>query len=485
MQRKDFMKLDFDHCYAAVKAKDSRFDGIFFTAVKTTGIYCRNVCPARIPFFKNVEFYSSAAAAEGSGYRPCLRCRPETAPGSPAWNGTCTTVKRAIRLIQSGRFLDGSLDDCCEVLGVSPRHLNRLFQEHIGVSVGSYRNTFRLQSAKLLLDSTHLPISDIAFASGFGSTRRFNDAFRQTYDCSPSQARKKPQLVTQQGFLTVRLGYREPFSWDFFVDYIGARAARCVEYIDRQKYLRSISISGKSVLLRVCPVPNNQCLEVTIPNEHFREIFRVCEKVRDVFDLRANIIEITERLKQSAIMKRFLGSRAAFPVPGSWELFELGVRTIVGQQISVRAATTVTSRIVERCGERVQLGVEEIQFLFPTPSVIAQADLSNLGMNRTKVDTIKRFAMNFARVNAASTLEEKKRELSKLKGIGPWTIEYIAMRALKDPNAFPAADLGVLKALSRKEERIKPKQASFLSQQWEPYRSYAVYVLWNSLGEQE
>jgi AraC family transcriptional regulator of adaptative response / DNA-3-methyladenine glycosylase II len=478
---------DFKHCHRAVCARDHRFDGLFFTAVRTTGIYCRCVCPAKTPKPGNVSFFRSASEAEERGYRPCLRCRPETAPGSPAWSGTSATVLRAVRLIQQGQFSGSDGSELFHRLGVSGRHLNRLFRQHIGITFGSYLRTSRIQAAKILLESTDLPVTEIAFAAGFGSIRRFNDAFRASYGVSPREIRRgKHQHDRESGLVSLRLGYRPPFSWNYFVRYLGGRIITGVESVDRDSYRRSIVVGGKPWILEVRPEHATHQLMVTFPRELLPEVFRICKKVRDLFDLRCNATAIREKLVLDPRLKQMLHRKVLPRAPGCWDPFELGIRTIIGQQISVKAATTVMGRIVKRLGTPMSHQVSGVTTVFPEPQSFVDGNLDGLGLNNQRIATLRAFAGAVAAEDmfaAGHDSEEIRQRLVAIPGIGPWTAEYIAMRALRNPDAFPSSDLGVLKALGpdASGKQFKPKAAEAAAEAWRPWRAYAVFTLWSSL----
>lgn len=479
------MKLNPEQCYRAVQARDHRYDGLFYTGVHTTGIYCRCICPARTPKFENVRFYSSPLQAEAQGLRPCLRCRPESAPGSPAWAGTSSTVRRALRLIDQGHFFDDDLDKFSQRLGVSSRHLNRLFKEHIGISAGSCGRIKRVQMAKSLLDQTALPISQIALSVGYRSIRRFNDAFKQSYGAAPSDIRRSHvKQKPESNSVTLSLSYRAPFSWEFFQGYLGARSIRGVESIDHLGYRRMVEFEGIPYLLVVTPDLETKVLKVSFPLEALAHTMAITEKVRDLFDLRCDTNAVKTRLCTDPLMNQILERMELPRVPGCWDPFELGVRTIVGQQVSVAAATTITSRIAERLGSKLPQSPDGANLLFPKPEVLMTANLDGIGLPGKRTEALRAFAQatfNGELLSPGQDRDEFCRRLTSISGIGPWTAEYMSMRAFCDPSAFPASDLGVLKALSRgRDIRIRPSEALQQATAWEPWRAYAVYTLWLS-----
>lgn len=479
------MKLNPEQCYRAVQARDHRYDGLFFTGVHTTGIYCRCICPARTPKVESVRFYHSAVQAEAAGLRPCLRCRPESAPGSPAWSGTSSTVRHALRLIDQGQFFDDDSEGFAQRLGMSSRHLNRLFNEHVGISAGACGRIKRVQMAKSLLDQTSLPISQIAMSAGFQSIRRFNDAFKQSYGVAPSELRRSNRkLETDSDLVTLCIAYREPFSWDYFANYLGARCIRGVESIDRDSYQRMIELDDTPYHLNVAPDTESKVLKVSFPKAALSHTMTITEKVRDLFDLRCDVTSVKTRLCTDPRMKEQLERMELPRVPGCWDPFELGVRTIVGQQVSVAAATTIASRIAERLGIKQSNAPAGCNHLFPKPEILMNANLDGIGMPGKRIEALKQFSQStFANelFSPGQDRDEFCQRLTTISGIGPWTAEYLAMRAFRDPNAFPASDLGVLKALSRgRDKQMKPGEAMELAKAWEPWRAYAVYTLWLS-----
>ncbi len=470
----------------ARQSRDARFDGRFFVGVRTTGIYCRPVCPANAPKRENIEFYPSAAAASEAGFRPCLRCRPETAPGTPAWLGTSTTVRRGLRLIESGALDNDSVDTLAERLGVTSRHLRRLFQKHLGASPLSVANTQRLHFAKRLIDQTNLPLREVAFAAGYRSVRRFNDEFQKTYQRSPRELRARQRgRDIDSNALTVRLRYRQPFDWEQALGFFVVRATPGVERVREREYVRSIRHAGADGL--IC-VRHDQpgSLSVSIHGVPTSAIFPVVQRTRSMFDVDAPVAEIEACLRRDPGLKPQLASARGIRVPGVWNGFELAVRAILGQQVSVAAATTMAGRVAERYGDPVSFeGYAEIARHFPEPERLMRARFNDMGLIGSRIRSIRDLAR--AVVSGHLSLDEDadpvetQQELMKIRGIGDWTAQYIAMRALKDPDAFPASDLGLLRAFDgRFGRRIKPSELEQLSEAWRPWRAYAALLLWRS-----
>lgn len=487
------MKLEHNWCYTALKSRDVRFDGRFFTGVLTTGIYCRPICPANTPHSENVSFFPTAAAAEEAGFRPCLRCRPESSPGTPEWVGSSSIVSRALRLISEGVLDDEGIDGLTNRLHVGRRHLRRLFVEHVGAPPMTVAQNRRIAFAKKLIDETGLSMAEIAFSSGFGSVRRFNDAFKKLYGKPPTLLRQGGAKVTsrQEGEtdLKLKLFYRPPYDHNSILQFLEARAIPGVETVSDNTYRRSIKSGQTLGILEVLFVPEKNYLLLTVSEEFSRTLIQIVEKVRRLFDLRADPTTIHAELGKDRRLARLLRKNPGLRVPGAWDGFEIAVRAILGQQVSVKAARTLCGRLVKRFGESLDTSnptQDEIRYLFPKPEILAEADLSGLGLVRTRAATINRLAKAVCEgevyLEAASSYKETILSLMALPGIGPWTAQYIAMRAMGEPDAFPAGDLGLLQAWEKMEgTRVGEKQLEEYADSWRPWRAYAAMHLWNSL----
>ena len=466
-------------------SRDSRFDGRFFVGVKTTGIYCRPICPVRLPRSENVLFFPTAAAAQQDGYRPCLRCRPEVAPGSPAWRGTSAVVSRALRLISEGAMDCGNTDELATRLGVSGRHLRRLFQQHLGASPAAVARTRRVHFAKQLLDQTDLSISEIAFSSGFGSLRRFNSTIRELYGRSPSHLRTPTHgrdSALGEG-LSLRLPYRSPFDWTAMLGFLSARAIPGVEHVDltHETYARTVELESVAGRVEVRDCSEGNCLKLTILHPKTAAIHFIVERVRNLFDLFGDPHEINELLGRSPILMESVDRFPGLRLPGAWDPFEMTVRAVLGQQISVPAATTLAGRIVERFGKKfAKEGY--LTHLFPAPKVLAEQSCQDLGMPRARAKTIQDLALAIVeeKLDFGAAPAEVRQQLGSIRGIGPWTIEYVGMRVLGDPDAFPSTDLGVIKAVRRL--MLTQVDPASLAETWRPWRAYAVMHLWRSLA---
>ncbi len=479
-------------------SRDARFDGHFFVGVRTTGIYCRPICPANSPKSENITFYPTAAAAGEAGYRPCLRCRPECAPGTPAWHGTSTTVRRGLRLIASGALDEGNIEQLADRLGVTSRHLRRLFTKHLGASPLAVAHTQRLHFAKRLIDQTNLPMQEIAVASGYGSVRRFNDAFRNTYGRAPRDLRRNDRRVNgddeasgEHGSLGVRLSYRQPFEWLQLIAFLRGRAIPGVETVVDDRYYRTVCVGEQIGVVEVGHNSAQRCLDLTLHGIATQNLFPVVQKLREIFDLDAPVADIGAVLKKDAHLKERLKDKPGIRVPGAWDGFELTIRAILGQQVSVKAATTLAGRMAARYGEAVedvvgeQMRANGLSRLFPTPEKLMRARCNNLGLVGARAETIRRVARAVVdgelSFDPSQDPEEFHKSLTSIRGIGDWTAQYVMMRALKNPDAFPASDLGLLRAFDRDAgDRLRANELATMSESWRPWRAYAALLLWSS-----
>lgn len=486
------MDLDTTICYRAVKSRDARFDGRFFTGVRTTGVYCRPVCPAKTPKRENVEFFPCAAAAEAAGFRPCLRCRPEASPGTPAWSGTSATVSRALRMIDEGFLDENSLEDLATRLGVGTRHLRRLFDTHLGSSPLAVAQSRRVLFAKHLIDETTLPITDIAFASGFQSVRRFNAAFQNVYRRSPRDIRRDTRNgngAPSGDAVRLRLAYRPPFDWDGFMRFIADRALPHVEQAEAGVYRRTARIGERAGVISVSHDTARNHLMLSVPPELTPHLPQIAHRVRRMFDLRADPSAVAEHLGAVPGMGPLVQRRSGLRVPGAWDPFEMAVRAVIGQQISVAGARTLCGRLVEKYGEPLGESVPSgLRYVFPAPDRLARARMNGIGLTQRRIDTIRALAKAVTSGTwtwqGAADLDDTVDRLTELPGIGPWTAQYIAMRALSEPDAFPTGDLGLIKAWSQiAGQDVTPKELDTAAEAWRPWRAYATLHLWAGLAE--
>jgi len=480
------MRFDRRTCSQARLTRDARFDGRFFIGVRSTHIYCRPICPVRAAKEENVTYFPTAAAAAEAGYRPCMRCRPESSPGTPAWLGTSATVGRALRLISEGGLEEEGVERLAARLGIGSRQLRRLFLQHLGATPSAVIKTRRLHFAKKLIDETCLPFSQIAHASGFGTVRRFNSAFQKTYRRTPSEIRKFARSSSNQWLNSTneydfRLSFRPPFQWRAFLEFLGKRAIPGVELVDSNSYRRTIAFNGCSGILRVELDEDNSVLKVRISFPDPRWLFQIIERVRRLFDLTADPREISAHLKRDCLLARPVTAMHGLRIPGCWDGFELSVRAILGQQISIAGACTLAGRLVEKFGVKFS-DTEPLTHLFPKAERLSEADIAQIGLPRARAETIRNLARSVAAgrisFDSVQDTEEFRARLLEIPGLGEWTVQYIAMRALGDTDAFPAGDLGLLRATSMKTAREIKRRA----EAWRPWRAYAAMYLWQNHG---
>ena len=474
------MTLDADHCYQALLTHDARFDGAFFVGVSTTGIYCRTVCTARTPRRDRCAFYPSAAAAELAGFRPCLRCRPELAPGLARVDSLGRLAADAAGRIEDGALTDGSVADLASEMGVSERHLRRVIEAEFGVSPVRLAQTQRLLLAKRLLSDTDLPVGQIAFSSGFSSLRRFNALFQERYRLNPTALRKtRPMNVDgPPETLVCELSYRPPLDWDSLLTFLVGRASRGVETTDGKVYRRTVSLGKHQGWLSACPLPNKPALRVEVSASLAPALLPTLGRVKRLFDLAASPTLIAAHLGPLA------DAHPGLRVPGAFDGFEMTVRAILGQQVSVAAASTLAGRFGGAFGDPITTPFPELTHLSPTPERVASArpeELFALGILASRANSI----LALARAVTDGTIslqpggdpEATMAHLKALPGIGEWTAQYVAMRALAWPDAFPHTDLGIVKALGEKN----PKRILEMAEHWRPWRAYAAMHLWKSL----
>src|SRR5712692_10431217 len=385
------MDMDRTACYRAISTRDARFDGRLFVGVKTTGIYCRPICPARTPKFENVSFYPSAAAAQQAGFRPCLRCRPETSPDLAFWRGTTNTVSRALALIEAGGLDEADVEGLANRLGVGARQLRRLFRRHVGASPIAVAQTRRVLLAKQLIHETSLPMAEVALASGFNSVRRFNETFLQMFGRSPATLRRiRDKTRREAGALSVRLAYRPPYDWDAMLSFLEARAIPGVELVAGVSYKRSIAFGEKSGVVTVTPADNSR-VDVAIRFPDVAALPQIVARVRRVFDLAADPDAIGAHLSLDPVLAPLVAARPGLRVPGAWDGFELAVRAIFGQQITVPAATRLLGRLVEAHGTPLPATAKDsegLSHLFPSPGCLAKANIAALGMPNARATAV-------------------------------------------------------------------------------------------------
>ena len=476
------MLLDAQHCYHALRTRDARFDGRFYVGVASTRIYCRPVCTVKTPRQENCHFFPSAAAAEAAGFRPCLRCRPELAPGNASIDASARLAQTAAGLIEDGLLNESRIDRLAARLGVSDRHLRRVFQAEFGVSPITFAQTQRLLLAKRLLTDTAMRVTDVAMASGFRSFRRFNALLRTRYRLSPSDLRRQAGGAHPGDVHSFQLGYRPPLDWDALLSFLGRRAIEAVELVDQGRYVRTVRVEcgGKHHIgwIAARKAKRSCTIEVLLSASLAAAVPSVLARVKRLFDLSCNPDEIA--LVLGPLAARHPGLR----LPGAFDGFELAVRAILGQQITVNAARTLAGRFTAGFGEAVQTPYPSVRRLFPSAEQVAAltpAQLAPIGVTSARASAIVSLARAVCEkglvLEPGGEAESTLRRLRDLPGIGEWTAQYIAMRALSWPNAFPHTDHGVLKALGESNARKALTRASA----WQPWRAYAVMHLWQSL----
>lgn len=472
-------------CEQARLSRDARFDGLFFTAVTSTRIYCRPVCPAPAPKPVNVTYYRHAAAAEAAGFRPCLRCRPELSPADGAWRRGDETVARALKLIDQGWLGERPLADLAAALGLGERQLRRLFHDRLGASPMEVHGTRRLLFAKQLLTETRLPITEVALAAGFGSLSRFNSNFRDTYRMAPRDLRKQKADPAGEG-VVLRLPYRPPYDFVSMLDFLRGRALPGVEHVDAHSYARVIGDAAAPGWLRVSQWDERgqaHALKLELHGASAAQMLAIVNRLRRMFDLDADPVAIAAALSQDPRLRPLLRKRPGLRLPSGWDGFEIAVRAVIGQQVSVAAARTLTARLALRHGTPLATPFGDgLAHLFPTPEALVDVDLTRIGLTRARTQTVTALsrALLEGRVDFRSerTLDDFVARWVALPGIGPWTAQYVAMRALGHPDAFPAEDLVLQKAVPQDGTRMTAKALAARAGQWRPWRAYAVFQLW-------
>ena len=475
----------FEICDRARMARDARFDGLFFTAVKSTGIYCRPVCPAPSPKPTNIVYYPNAAAASSAGFRPCLRCRPELAPNAMQHRYQDVWVNRALAFIAEGELQEGSVETLAAKIGLSARQIRRLFLKELGATPIAVHTTRRLLLAKQLLTETAMPMTHIALASGFKSLRRFNAAFSERCKMAPSAIRRL-RTEAPSGSLILRLAYRPPFDFSLMLAFLAKRAIPGIERVTKISYERVLGPLDGSTWIRVTAASAKPELTLEISDTDPRLIHDIVQRTRRLFDLDAELHAVHAVLSASDLLRKAIDRRPGLRVPGSWDGFELAVRAVLGQQNSVASATTLAKRLVAQYGEQRVVQHAHLDRAFPSPEAIANAPLEQLGLPKSRAATLRSMAqaiingdINF---QSGQNLEAFALKFTRLLGIGPWTAQYVAMRALRQPDAFPAGDL-ILQQVMGGAKRLSEKQTEARSQAWRPWRAYAVLHLWHLSGD--
>jgi AraC family transcriptional regulator of adaptative response / DNA-3-methyladenine glycosylase II len=475
-----------DVCLRALRTRDPALDGRIFVGVTSTGIYCRPICPARTPKPENILFFPSAAAAQEAGFRPCLRCRPEISPDAAAWRGTSNTVSRALALIGEG-LLDGEsgVEALADRLGVGERQLRRLFDQHLGAPPIAVAQTRRILFAKQLIQDTRLSMTDVAAASGFGSVRRFNALFKARYGLNPGAIRR---TSTTANGLTCQLDFRPPLAWESLLTYLRLRAIPGVESVDATHYRRTVAIGEHQGFIGVSLARSRTALDVEIAPSLAPVVGAVIVRVKHLFDLGAAPDAVSALLGEDPLLAGVVRRLPGLRVPGAFDGFELAVRAVLGQQVSVAGARTLAGRLVRAAGAQLPGPVLPLTHTFPSAAALGELARSAphvfgvpAARRRTLASLADAVAAGELELDAGTDPEELARRLRAIDGIGPWTVAYVALRVVGDPDAFPAEDLGVRRALARLGETGDPRA---VAERWRPWRAYAVAHLWNAPSPQ-
>jgi AraC family transcriptional regulator, regulatory protein of adaptative response / DNA-3-methyladenine glycosylase II len=464
-------------------SRDPRFDGKFFIAVTSTGIYCRPICPSPTSRKANVRYYATAAAAAEAGFRPCLRCRPEAAPGTPAWMGTSAVVRRALRLIHDGLLDEASVDVLAARLGIGRRHLNRLFMQHVGASPIAVAQTRRLHFAKRLLDETSLPVTEIALAAGYGSVRRFNDAFLRTYGRSPRELRRQRQSgIAAEGAdeVALRLAYWPPYDWSQVRDFLAARAVPGVERVSADGYARTVAVDGGHALVRVRSVPGEDALELRVRGAPPAALYQLSSAARRCFDLAADPSRILVGLEGDPLLGPLARRWPGLRVPGAWDPFECAVLALLGQPISTAVARRRAGRLVARLGRAIAgASTDGLTHLFPSPAALASAGLDDLGLTSARVGAVRALSLAVSQgaIDLDGPVEEVTAALAALPGFGHQAAALVALRT-GDPDAFPSADRALRVAAAAGAAPLTASELEQRGEAWRPWRGYAAVLLW-------
>ncbi len=482
--------LDFERCYRAVESRDARFDGWFITAVRTTGIYCRPSCPTPVrPKRENVSFYPTAAAAQLAGFRACKRCRPDASPGSPEWNVRGDLVGRAMRLIADGTVDRDGVAGLARRLAVSERHLDRLLLRELGAGPLAIARAQRAQAARVLIETTDLPFTDVAFAAGFESIRQFNDTVREVFALTPTALRTagRRRADIAHGVLTLRLPYRPPLDWSTLSAWLRARALPGVAEVTGGVYRRTLRLPRGAGVVALEPVDTH--IRCTLRLESMADLTSAVRQCRRLLDLDADPLSVVEVLSKDRRLSSTVKKRPGLRAPGAVDGTELAIQAVLGQQVSLAAARTLASRLVTANGDVIKIADPTLTHLFPTAEAIAEADLVRLGVPATRRATLRGLAR--AVVGGSLALDpgadrtETYQQLLRLPGVGEWTAGYIVMRALGDPDTFLASDLGIKKAGARLGIGSNPRAISEHAAAWRPWRSYATHQLWATLSDSQ
>jgi len=476
------MVEDFERCYLAVQSRDPRFDGWFYTAVTSTHIYCRPSCPAQTPMRKNVRFYPSAAAAQLAGFRACKRCRPDASPGSPEWNTRADVAARAMRLIADGLVDREGVNGLAQQVGYSVRQLERVLQNEIGAGPIAIARAQRAQTARILIETTALAMTDVAFAAGFSSVRQFNDTVQAVFASSPtmlrSRAKSSPGIGEASTAIQLRLAFRQPLCPDNLFGHLAATAVPGVEEVRGQTYRRTLRLAHGPGIVELTPTPEYINCRAVLSD--MRDLTATIARSRWLLDLDADPVAVDRQLSIDESLAPLVAKSPGRRVPRCVDGAEMALRAVLGQQVSTSAAQTHAWRLVERHGERVSDPGGGLTHLFPQPRALRRAELAMPTKRRdTFANLVRALSSGDLELGPGSDREAAMNVLSTIPGVGPWTKQVIAMRALGDPDAFPETDLGVRHAAERLGLATTPAALVNHSQGWRPWRAYAVQYLWS------
>jgi AraC family transcriptional regulator of adaptative response / DNA-3-methyladenine glycosylase II len=481
---------DFEHRYRAVRGRDARFDGWFYVGVTSTGIYCRPSCPAVTPKRSNVHFYPSAAAAQHAGFRACKRCRPDAVPGSPEWDARTDLVARAMRLISDGVVDREGVTGLARRLSYTERHLNRVLVAEVGAGPLALARARRAQTARLLIETTDLPITEVAFAAGFASVRQFNITIREVFAATPRELRSVGGQLdgSMQDGIPLRLPFRNPFDARGMLRFLGTRAVAGVEAFDGETYRRTLRLPhgvGKVAL-----GDGGDHVRCVLRLEDLRDLGTAVQRCRGLLDLDADPVAVAGVLGADPLLGALVRRSPGRRVPGTVDGAELAFRAVLGQRVSVASAGTLAARLVSRCGEPLPESLlterDGLTHLFPGPRDVAAADLDGIGLPSARREALRGLAQALdgsIALDPGWVPEEVEGPMLGLRGIGPWTASYVAMRALGDPDAFLPTDLGVRRAIERLGHPGDPGSVAALAERWRPWRAYATQHLWASLED--
>ena len=486
------MHQDPESCYRAVKSRDRRFDGVFFIAVRTTGIYCRPSCPARTPAYENVTFHPTSAAAQSAGYRACKRCLPDATPGSPDWDVAADAAGRAMRLIADGVVDRDGVEGLADRIGYTSRHLTRILTQELGAGPLALARAKRAQTARVLLETTGLGAADVAFAAGFKSVRQFNDTVREVYASTPTQLRGRRGQGSAGGTIQLRLAVRTPFAGQALLAFLATRAVPGIESVTGATYARSLRLphGAGTVSLELCDqaeAGTTAFVPATFRLDDLRDLSAAVERVRRLLDADCDPVAIGDTFAGDPLLGPLVRATPGLRVPGHVDGDELAVRAVLGQQVTVKAARTAAARLTHELGEALHEPDGELTHLFPTAARLAELEPESLPMPRARGRALIALARALAdgdlRLDRGADRDDVRHRLLAIPGIGPWTADYIALRALGHPDVFLPTDIGIrdaLRALGR-----DPAEATRLADGWRPWRSYAQLYLWHTLTPKE